>query len=280
MLNQDKTRTVVGADANSPDDLFLYGDIDGGSDKARLQHPLAVAYIDKGKYKDMVIISGNVTVPVLGIHSNVDTYNHKIKLVNPIKNTSKTLVGQQPNTFNEPTALLQLNETTLLICDSNNHKLKQLDLNTLQLKDFNLNFSTFSSRNTTAPMKPLLNREKTPIVHKTASFKPNVASQIDIKLNIPAGCHLSAEAPSKWQLLPVSNVSVKDFQIHSGPISDTLIPIPINLSESATIQFECMVYFCKDEEETCLADSLLLELKLEPNDAADTKIIISHDFVL
>lgn len=35
-----KTRTLVGANENIPEDLELYGDKDGNGSKARLQHPL------------------------------------------------------------------------------------------------------------------------------------------------------------------------------------------------------------------------------------------------
>ena len=59
--------------------LFCFGDQDGTSYDVRLQHPLAVCW-DPHRSKLLV----------------ADTYNHKIKFVDPEKLTCKTLIG-----FNE-----------------------------------------------------------------------------------------------------------------------------------------------------------------------------------
>ena len=51
--------TLVGGD------LFEFGDVDGSGDEVRLQHPLGVAFA----YGDKLLIA--------------DTYNHKIKQLDP-----------------------------------------------------------------------------------------------------------------------------------------------------------------------------------------------------
>ena len=69
-----KVETIIG------EDLFEYGDIDGGRDKARLQHPLGVTYYDGKLYV-------------------ADTYNSKIKIIDPVKKTSTTYAGTGKSGF-------------------------------------------------------------------------------------------------------------------------------------------------------------------------------------
>ena len=64
----NEVRTLVGGD------LFEFGDVDGKGDNVRLQHPLGVAVHD-----------GRIVI--------ADTYNHKIKLLDPAKRKVWTLAG-------------------------------------------------------------------------------------------------------------------------------------------------------------------------------------------
>ncbi len=103
-----RVRTIVGQG------LFEFGDIDGGSLSARLQHPLGVAFRD-----------GQIYV--------ADTYNSKIKVVDPVKATVRTLAGSGKKTladgkfasaaFNEPGGLAWLNGK-LYVADTNNHQIR------------------------------------------------------------------------------------------------------------------------------------------------------------
>lgn len=101
--------------------LFAFGDQDGRGSRARLQHPIGVAYAD-----------GRVYV--------ADTYNHKIKLVNLNTQTSVTLAGNrrsgtslQPLQLHEPAGLAAHGQT-LYIADTNNHRVVTLDLKTRQAR--------------------------------------------------------------------------------------------------------------------------------------------------
>ncbi|MBT0593443.1 hypothetical protein KJJ97_27455, partial [Escherichia coli] len=55
-------------------DLFDFGDRDGRADQARFQHPLGIAY-----YNGRLYIA--------------DTYNHKLKVLDPRTQTVRTFVG-------------------------------------------------------------------------------------------------------------------------------------------------------------------------------------------
>jgi sugar lactone lactonase YvrE len=98
--------------------LFKFGDVDGKYPTARLQHCLGVAWRD-------------------GVLYVADTYNHKIKRVDPRTRELTTFAGTgKPGAadgerlaaqFNEPNGLCFV-EDRMLIADSNNHLIRACDL--------------------------------------------------------------------------------------------------------------------------------------------------------
>jgi len=101
-------------------DLFKFGDQDGTGDAARLQHPLAVA-----------VYAGRVFI--------ADTYNHKIKMLDPATREVTTFAGTGKSghvdgpaksaQFFEPGGL-SVAGNTLYIADTNNHVIRTIDLAT------------------------------------------------------------------------------------------------------------------------------------------------------
>src|SRR5688572_11248216 len=99
-------------------DLFEFGDSDGERGTARLQHPLGVAV-----YEGRVIIA--------------DTYNHKIKMLDPSSGKVSTLAGTGvPGHRDGDAARAQFHEPggvsvaghTLFVADTNNHAVRTIDL--------------------------------------------------------------------------------------------------------------------------------------------------------
>jgi len=87
-------------------DLFDFGDVDGRGDAARLQHPL-----------DVVAHRGVVYI--------ADTYNHKIKALDPVTRKVTTIADG----FYEPGGLTAAGDR-LFVADTNNHAIRQIDLKT------------------------------------------------------------------------------------------------------------------------------------------------------
>ncbi len=94
--------------------LFAFGDVDGKGAAARLQHPLGITYA-----------SGRLYV--------ADSYNHKIKVVDPSSGTAETLLGTgtrgdalKPAQFAEPGGL-SFAAGRLYIADTNNQAVKIAD---------------------------------------------------------------------------------------------------------------------------------------------------------
>jgi DNA-binding beta-propeller fold protein YncE len=109
-------RTLVGSG------LFVFGDQDGVGQQARLQHPLGVVYVD-------------------GLLYVADTYNHKIKVLDPRQGSCTTFVGGTPGKplFHEPSGLSYA-FGKLYVADTNAHRiavvdLKTKDVSTLELRD-------------------------------------------------------------------------------------------------------------------------------------------------
>lgn len=121
MKTLTSSRNVVGGDVN-PKNLHSFGDKDGVAYDAKLQHPLGVHFIPE---KNVILIA--------------DTYNHKLKVLDPFRNEvfswlggmdSATLSLKDGTTsqaaFNEPQGIASLFDETqqdvkVYICDTNNH---------------------------------------------------------------------------------------------------------------------------------------------------------------
>lgn len=113
--SEGMVKTIVGID------LFVYGDKDGIGDEVRLQHPLGILY-----HEGMIYIA--------------DTYNHKIKVIDPKGKSCKTLLGTgEPGNadgkapeFYEPSGITIANGK-LYIADTNNHTIRVADLASMEV---------------------------------------------------------------------------------------------------------------------------------------------------
>lgn len=108
-----ETALVAGGDAG----LFEFGDVDGIGNAARLQHPLGVAWDD-----ERLLVA--------------DTYNSKIKAIDPVTGEVETLFGSEQGwadgndpRFSEPGGL-SVDGGLLYVADTNNHTIRIVDLAT------------------------------------------------------------------------------------------------------------------------------------------------------
>ena len=110
----NRVRTLAGGD------LFEFGDVDGAGDAVRLQHPLGLAMHD-----------GRVVI--------ADTYNHKIKLLDPSTGKVWTLAGTgkpghtdgkgRKAEFYEPGGVSVAGDS-IFVADTNNHAVRRVDAKT------------------------------------------------------------------------------------------------------------------------------------------------------
>jgi DNA-binding beta-propeller fold protein YncE len=113
-----RVSTVVG------EGLFEFGDVDGTGDKVRLQHALGVAFHD-----------GKLFV--------ADTYNNKVKELDPTSRTSKSFLGEKTRpkegdgVFNEPGGLSFAGDK-MYVADTNSHRIRVVDLKTKAVTTLNI----------------------------------------------------------------------------------------------------------------------------------------------
>jgi thiol-disulfide isomerase/thioredoxin len=113
-----EVRTIVG------EGLFEFGDVDGVGDRVRLQHALGVAWAE-----------GKLFV--------ADTYNSKIKVIDPEKRSCRTFVGGEPDgwlagpLFSEPGGLSYA-RGKLYVADTNAHRIRVVDLKTKKVATLKL----------------------------------------------------------------------------------------------------------------------------------------------
>ncbi|HEX6929717.1 MAG TPA: hypothetical protein VF267_10725, partial [Gammaproteobacteria bacterium] len=106
-----EVETIVGTG------LFDFGDVDGKGDAVRLQHPLGVTYANGKLYV-------------------ADTYNDKIKVIDPGKRTAETLTGGEGKLF-EPGGISYA-DGKLWIADTNQHAIRIYDPERKKLAEFAL----------------------------------------------------------------------------------------------------------------------------------------------
>ncbi|AFY50284.1 thiol-disulfide isomerase-like thioredoxin [Nostoc sp. PCC 7524] len=118
LIELSQVRTICGSG-----DLFGFGDVDGQDENVRLQHCLGIEHANNFLWV-------------------ADTYNHKIKLVSPNTGNCQTILGDgnaglqdgqgKSARFFEPSGLSAM-DSNLYICDTNNHAIRRVDLNTLEV---------------------------------------------------------------------------------------------------------------------------------------------------
>lgn len=182
-VNKREVRTLVGGD------LFEFGDHDGHGDDVRLQHPLGIISLG-----DKLLIA--------------DTYNHKIKELDPKSRNVKTFLGTgKPGqvdggaaSFYEPGGLSVANGK-LYIADTNNHAVRVVDLKTKQT--YTLHIKGLEPPANVATTQAAAS-DNGPNAEETTSAPQRIRAGIDgsliVNVELPAGYHLNSAAPHRYQV--------------------------------------------------------------------------------
>uniref|UniRef100_A0A8D8Y742 NHL repeat-containing protein 2 n=1 Tax=Cacopsylla melanoneura TaxID=428564 RepID=A0A8D8Y742_9HEMI len=229
-----KVSGVVGGALN-PRNLFAYGDEDDIGLEAKLQHPLAVTWSTK---RDRVYVA--------------DSYNHKIKEIEPEKRSCKTL----PITvkLNEPGGIFS-SEDCLYVADTNNHLIRKVHLDTLAVDIINIKIPASSiPPSLSSPLTASkLNLSQTVDASYTI---PPTGGKLDftLKLNLPSKAHVSTDgAPSKWSIDVPDNVKCltdvnrgKEFECEKNVRLEFPPRESHDEKQSVSVKTTCKVYVCTD----------------------------------
>ena len=247
-------KTLVGGD------LFEFGDVDGTGDDVRLQHPLGL--IARG---DKLLIA--------------DTYNHKIKELDPKQQKVTTLFGTgKPGqadgaspSFYEPGGLALANGN-LYVADTNNHAIRVIDLKTKQARTLRINGLTPPAKNmqslesATGP-----NAEEIKVAAQKLRAGANGTLQIDVEL--PAGYHLNPLAPQRYKVSVDGKSVAVDAKDAAQATKDLKLPVRVPLSTtaagSANVRAQVTLFYCREDNTgTCRIKTLVWEVPVEvTNDA-------------
>lgn len=254
-----RVATAVGSGTS----LFDFGDVDGTGTNARLQHPLGVVYLDGAIYV-------------------ADTYNHKIKRLNPDTLEITTLAGGEAGSqdgaiplFYEPGGL-DAAGSYLYIADTNNHAVRILDLETGEASTLEL-----TGELAAAPRPDSLPEQ---IVLEPALVQAG-EGEILITITLPEGFKINSLAPSRLSW----SADGAFFQASEGAetlavTEDAVWPIRIQgefLSSGGNLTVSLLLYTCQEgEENLCYVDDVELVVPVDIAADGDTVVEVSYDVML
>ena len=233
-------RTLVGTG------LFDFGDRDGVGSDARLQHPLGVVYVD-------------------GLLYVADTYNSKIKTVNPETRASTSLIGDPAGgyvdggydaaRFDEPGGLSYA-DGKLYVADTNNHAIRIVDLaaRTVSTLRFANPEALMAGRDRVAVAAPFSGNE---ITLEPQTSAPG-AGVITLDILLPEGYKLNNLAPFTAEWMPDGAVvqiaeADREQRLVEPPLP---IRVPATLAEGeAELVVDLHIFYCEAVNETlCFVD--------------------------
>ncbi|MED6134459.1 Protein SUPPRESSOR OF QUENCHING 1, chloroplastic [Stylosanthes scabra] len=271
-LRTGGSRLIAGGDPIFPDNLFKFGDQDGIGSEVLLQHPLGVTCAKDGE----VYIA--------------DSYNHKIKKLDPTSKRVSSIAGTGKAGFRDGTALTsQLSEPAgivegtngrLFIADTNNSLIRYLDLKSDEFELHTLELKGFQPpKPKSRSLKRLRRRPSADTV--TIMIDPISSNQgnLSIDISLPNEYHFSKEARSRFSadIEPADAVNIDPLDGFLNSEGSATLHFK-RLSNSASMgRINCKVYYCK-EDEVCLYQSLLFEVPFREGVSSTTKadVTLSH----
>lgn len=236
--------------------LFEFGDKDGTGSAVRLQHPIGITWH-----------GGTLYV--------ADTYNNKVKALDPASRTVRSLVGTgrsgmddgvgAAGELNEPNGVCFAGDT-MYIADTNNHLLRRFDLKTGTL-------TTLQLRGGERLMEAMNKGEK-----KFGGELISVPEQsvsvgdgaIEVSVHVPKGYKINNVAPFYIGYRSSDTGVVRLLpKMHEQNITNPAFPISIPATFGlgrTSVEVDLVVYFCEERKESlCLIKQLNVRVPIAVN---------------
>src|SRR3989339_415107 len=261
-MKENRVKTVIGQD------LFVFGDEDGKGGEVRLQHPLGVA-----NYNGLIYVA--------------DTYNHKIKIVNPSDTTCITFAGdghagftdgKEPR-FYEPGGLSFANDK-LYVADTNNHAIRVIDMKTKEVH-------TLQTKGLKTEVSKDMSQSAIPSFAKSIELpmktvKADADIQLTLNINLPKCYHLNPNAPLIYRINAGNGIQAEQAN-QEMRIQKTEITIKISFKTASEIQntdvkVSVSFYYCREDNQgACFIDAVVCHqpIKLD-KDTGDTAVILGY----
>jgi sugar lactone lactonase YvrE/thiol-disulfide isomerase/thioredoxin len=249
-------------------DLFDFGDQDGSGDDVRLQHPLGIVALD-----------GKLFI--------ADTYNHKIKQLDPQTRNVKTYLGTgKPGqtdgtspTFYEPGGLSAAGGK-LYVADTNNHAVRVVDLVTKQTATLKIEGLQPPASNVTATDEAgAPNTEEIKIApQRLRAGSSEGALVVDVAL--PAGYHLNASAPQRYKITVEKGANL--LELVGGARASMMrtardlrlplhIPLRAHTPGEAVLRVQLTLFYCREDNTgTCQIKTLVWRVPVETSAEKET----------
>jgi DNA-binding beta-propeller fold protein YncE len=259
-VRDEEVQTLAGGD------LFDFGDRDGAGDDVRLQHPLGLA-LDGGR----LFIA--------------DTYNHKIKVLDPRARTVKTFAGTgkpgqadgtQPS-FYEPGGIT-VARGRLYVADTNNHAVRVVDLATKQTTTLVIRglqppasaaTASIEASSETEAAGP--NAEEFKVAPQRLGAGQGASLVLDVAL--PAGYHLNPSAPHRYAVSVEGGPKILALGADAagalkGGGKDLRLPLTLPLRAlapgAASLRARLTLYYCREDNTgTCKIKTLVFVAPVE-----------------
>jgi DNA-binding beta-propeller fold protein YncE len=242
--------------AGTTQNLFDFGAADGVGDAARFQHPLGVTYRD-------------------GLLYVADTYNHRIRTVDPDSGEVATLAGDGPGwrdgvepLFFEPGGI-DAAGGMLYVADTNNHAVRVLDpatgeASTLVLYGIERFLDGFAG--TEVRLDPM-------------AVAPGVGSFV-VDVSIPAGYKANAYAPFTLEWRVSGAVADAGDQIQMAePTFPVTVPVEF-FGGTGEVIADMAVYYCTDATEgICLIEQVRFVVPVTVVDGGAAEVRLPYEIV-
>ena len=251
--------------------LFDFGDKDGIGNAARLQHPLGIAWHDGKLYV-------------------ADSYNHKVKVVDPKTKSSTSLLGTgKPGLkdgttaqFSEPAGITFL-DGKLYIADTNNNLIRVVDLatnttSTLVVDGLSpppASNSKSSATGSQVEELTLPNRMQVAVTPQTIKSGTGI---LIFDIALPKGYHLNKETSIQYKLEQKDGSAIKFNSANSGTIKPPKLPITVPIESTqghSDIRIYATVYYCEEgPNAVCLVKTIDALAPVTVSASSETQDII------
>lgn len=252
-----EVRTLVGKG------LFEFGDIDGVGSSVRLQHPIGVTF-----HEGMIYVA--------------DTYNCKVKRLDPRTKKCQTLIGTGEHGARDGSAAeAQLNEPNglviaagkMYITDTNNHLIRIYDFATDRLTTL-----IPKSAEKLSPRPKAASRYAGQIVSVPEQHVHKGKGAIRLDLNLPRGYKWNTMAPFYVGLFPSDGgvVIVPDSLAERNLENPTFpLEIPASFRTGKTnLGVDLVVYYCEAKtENVCLVKQLRVVVPVSVEEEGNGSVV-------
>src|SRR3989339_466517 len=261
-LKEKRVKTIVGQD------LFVFGDVDGKGEKVRLQHPLGVT-----NYNGLLYIA--------------DTYNHRIKVLNPLDRTCRTFAGNgkagyvdgKDSRFYEPGGL-SIARNKLYVADTNNHAIRVVDMKTKEVSTLQIKgLKTEVSKDMSQSAIPSFARS---IELPLKTLKADSEIQLTLNIQLPKGYHVNPNAPLIYRIDTGSGIQVEQA---NREVRLEKPELPIRISgrttsdvQSTDVKISVSFYYCREDNQgACYIDAVVWKLPIKlDKESGDTAVILGY----